>query len=68
MNLQQKLQAYEARHAPEHHLNSKTKRFAHWYLLKMYSDGSGCVVDKLNNEVPIFNFDNFEQLLEELEN
>jgi len=67
MNLQQKLQAYEARHAPKYHLNSKTERFAHWYFLKMYSDGSGCVADQLNGNITIFNFDSFEELLEELE-
>lgn len=66
MNLAQKLQAYEERHAPKTHPGSKTTRCFHWYYLNMYSDGSGSVVDGLSKK-KIFDFNTFEQLLEGLE-
>lgn len=66
MNLAQKLQAYEKRHAPKTHPGSKTTRYFHWYYLNMYSDGSGSVVDGLSKK-EMFNFHTFEELLGELE-
>ena len=58
------LKQFEIRTAPKTHPDSGTLRFPHWYQLRVYSDGSGRVVDSAseNGEKEIFLFKDINEL------
>jgi len=63
------LKKYEFNHAPKCHPSGET-RFPHWYILGLYTDGSGFIKDtcgesKENPQI-VFRFQTFSELEKEL--